>query len=200
MSEGPAGLNRRLAALVTPSDGDVLRAKRAVLSRLSSGARVVSAELMRTLAVDDGIAAEPQPHERLDVPLGGDVTAIDASVPLLARQRLFLAARIALVELAEEGVLIEIEGPANTYIPIAVQHGNRGYAEQLELPIPAVGSGYALSRRFGGDLLGIIDGDLFTADLEPLRLDARARQCVREAMDVVPPRSIISPASRSSDR
>jgi len=169
--------------LVTPAEGEVLRAKQELLSRLSDGTPVSTTDLINVLVDQAGIARLPSHDDRIDVPVGTDPhERLDVGDPVIRRERLKLATMLGLADLVAEGVLISVDGPENVYVTIPVQLGTSGIGVQVPVGRPRLGSGYQLAYRFGSDQLPILDADVFSADLANLGLDRRVLDCLSEAL------------------
>lgn len=184
MSVGPPELEPWITKLVTPTVGDVLRSKRSVLEQLEDGTPREASELEWALVDEARIQRRPSGDDRLDVPIGSNVEAsVDATDPLIEGQRFYLATRIALSESESEGIIQAVEDPRNPHLMIPVQYGGQGGRVSIRLGLPMLSAaGYQLARRIRGDVLPLLDIDLFTAELAPLNLDDRGLRCIREAL------------------
>jgi hypothetical protein len=184
MSDIPADVHARIAELVQPTEGDVLRAKRVLLGRKAGEPPAPTSDLLHILVDEEGIPRAPNRDDRFDVPPGSDPRErIDPNDPLVLRERLRLATRVAIAELVAEGLLVEVDGPDNVYVSVALQLGNLSADARIAVPQPKLGAGYQLARRIRADVLPILDSDVFTADLATLGLDRRTLACLREALD-----------------
>ena len=110
-----------------------------------------------------------------DIPTTPNAAAsISGTDPLVARVRLQGAAWTALAEMTSEGLLVQVGSP-NATVSVPVRYGQMSGGEHMHVGQPVLAAGYQIARRAKGDLLRILDVDLFIADLGPLGLDARAR-------------------------
>jgi hypothetical protein len=180
----PPGVQELIAALVRPSDSDVLRAKQALLRRTAGGTPEPSSELQWVLVDDAQIPRESPRESHISIPRGVDPEVVLVSTePHIERVRLRIACQLALAELAGEGLLIEVDGPANVYETVPVNTGGQSGGVRVAVSRPRLSSGYQRSRRYRSDLMPILDADIFSADLGPLGLDQRGLQYVREALE-----------------
>jgi hypothetical protein len=172
-----------LEPLLQPTDGEVVRAKQALLKRLSNGKPHAAVDLAWILTDEEGLPQHPPNNTYIEIAPNSDIKAtLSASDPLIASQRLKLATRIAIAELAIEGLIIEIKGPQNEYTQVPVRQGSQSGGARVAIGNPELGSGYQLARRFSSDILPILDPDIFTADLSALMLDDRMKLCIEEAL------------------
>jgi hypothetical protein len=168
-----------------PRRVDVVRAKDAVLAALADGASVHVRDLQFALLDELGISRQDETRDSLTFSDSDDADAVDAEHPLVIRERLRIATRIAITELVTDGLLVEVEDPGNIHVSIPVQRGGQSGRLGLRIGSPSIatGGGYELSRRVDADLYPIFDADIFAANLEGLALDARALRCLREALE-----------------
>jgi hypothetical protein len=114
---GVGGVHPDLAAAISkalvPTWQEVVRAKKRILEIVSKGRVHGVRTLQECLCVADGVPVDVDRGDELHVPPADDMQiAIQAAVtkdrPLLARNRLVLAASEALVDLAAQGILVEV--------------------------------------------------------------------------------------------
>ena len=182
MAELPAALEERVRELVRPTRGDIVRAKQAALARLADGAARTWEDVVYALADDVGVPRYPTQREKLNVQPGENAAAsVDVNDVAILRPRFELAGKYAVAELAAEGLLVEVE--RNIGVRVGVQYGGLGTSTAVATGVPKMAEGYELTLRMAANVLPIVDVDLFTADLEGLKLDDRALLCVREALE-----------------
>jgi hypothetical protein len=179
----------QLDALVRPTAGDVLQAKRVVLGRLSDGERVSADELRRAVVADGGGIDQPdrdafiQLHDVLRDP---SVT-LDRTEPLIVRVRLELAAEEAIAELAVDGVAIAAESPGqpgDVSLPVGDMAGGSGWrgGHYVRVARQLLAGTYRLERRHAADAsLMEMTAALDTAALSDLLAD-RGQRCFDEAV------------------
>lgn len=164
------------------SAADVARTKTIILQRVAGGA--CSLEELRTAVLDaEGIPRHPERNQRIQMPWPDDPSwRPDPTDPVIARVRLIDAAEVALAQLAQAGVIDELGEVNNAYATVPIQRGGNGFGHRTPRPGPRLAQGYGPSRR--GDLaqIGLLDVDIFTADLEALGLDQRTRRCLEESL------------------
>ncbi len=128
----------------------------------------------------------PHPRQAIQMPWPDNPDwRPDHSDPVIARIRMLRAARSAMAELAHAGALDEleeIEGADSPDFEVKVSRGS----DPIDFPAlkfgPALAERYGLARREGLDEVGLLDVDVFTADLEALGLDRRTLRCLQEAL------------------
>lgn len=162
--------------------GEILRAKQAVLRSLELGLEWTASELQWVLVDEPGIQRLPDSGSKINVPATnpGQVGGDD---PLVACQRLRIAGRMAIGELADEGVISEVVKDSGQ---VRVQLGGTGGGVHVNVRLAPMSEGYEIPRRFRHDVVRVLDPDIFSAALDPLNLDERARLCVREALQGLP--------------
>jgi len=174
----------RVDEVATPTAGDVLRAKQALMRQLASGRAESGSELQWILVDGDGLKRQPEPGAQINVTPRADLdAAVQASDPLVASVRLRIATRIALAELDGEGILVGVEALNNPHDMVPMAQGGMSGGVPVWVPQPPLQAAYQMSRRFLSDLAPILDAEIFNADLDPLDLDDRARLCIREALE-----------------
>lgn len=185
MSIVPPEVEKRLAELIEPMAGEILQAKQRFLIFLADGKPLSRVDLVSKYFAETGISERPSSRDDvLDIPIGSAAAdSLDGSNPHIARERLQRAAVIALAELSDEGLLIEVDGPANVFATVSVRYGSTSGGVRIPIGSPLLASGYQIARRFQAELLPILDVDLFSADLAVLGLDDRALRCIREALE-----------------
>lgn len=145
MSGFPDEIIRRVDELAQPTEADVLRAKRAVLEALANGAQL-GRELELVLVRKDGL---PEPAHGQYVTFTGVPPNLDSVVPtnpIILRERYRFAARLAIAELAAEGVLLEVEGPNQRHGSVQLQVGNTTGRTPLQVEFAHLAEGYIIGR------------------------------------------------------
>jgi hypothetical protein len=183
-----AELSALISALVRPSRVTIVAAKRRILRVLADGGRQQTAELLRVVAEAEG--ADPFVElSQLKVYLPSrDAIAevVTADHPAIASLRADVIGHEALAELAAEGWIVA----AGTPTPAPDSSPRFGYSVPglgdsvvVSAPRPAPPSDVVwLPHRLRAPDVWNLEPDVFVADLEPLRLDARTERCLREAL------------------
>ncbi len=193
MTRGEPELKEAVFAALKPAWSEVVRAKKAINEVLADGKPHGIRTLQSCLVVADGIPLEPAHNEELQLASADDIAAVASPAhPLIARPRLALAATEALLDLVSQGTVIEVaESPEHadgnpivgTSINVPFQLGGYRSAVRRKLPLPNLARAYRLAPRLVDEAAQwFFDPDIFTADLEQLQLDRRARRCIVEAL------------------
>jgi len=171
---------------------EVVRAKKAIREILSDGQPHGVQPIQRCLVEADGIPAEAH-GEKMHVPTRDDIAAVvTKDEPIIARNRLMLAASEALLDLMSQGIVIEvarspIQAEGNPSVSdglrIGYQLGGLSSAVQVNTALPQLTPAYRLAPRYVQEAAEwFFDVDLFTADIEQLHMDRRTRRCIAEAL------------------
>lgn len=194
MVRGIDDLDEAVRAAVRPAWSEIVRAKKAIREILADGQPHGIRTIQRILILADGIPPEPSHGEKLQIASADDIDrVVTASEPLIARPRLAWAATEGLLDLVALGIAIEAsESPTHEEgnpmigpgaFSVDYQLGPNGGAIRVPGPLPNLTRAYRLAPHVGADATQwFTDPDLFTADLEQLRLDARACRCLVEAL------------------
>ncbi len=193
MTRGVPELEAAVAAALTPAWSDVVRAKKAITQILGDGKPHGIRTLQACLLTADGVPVESAHREKLQLASADDIEAIvSPGHPLIARPRLALAATEALLDLRSQGFVIEVaEAPEHaagnpivgTSISVPYQLAGYGAAVHQSTALPNLARAYRLAPRLVDESTQwFFDPDVFTADLERLELDRRARRCIVEAL------------------
>ena len=183
-------LAERLRALITPPRTDVLRAKRAVLSKFDDARAHTAAALLD--AVSDTFGAM-RDMERVEVQFleSPAPDLIEESTPAVLFLRARVAGMFAIAELATASVLEPAVPPPNNEesahirwltddaVGVGIKHPGDGYGVKVVLPRPALEQAYL--RPTEGEAW-YRDPDLFLEELADLGLDDRAERALREAL------------------
>jgi hypothetical protein len=189
-----AELEASVRAHLRPTWAEVVRAKGEVHRLLADGEPQGIRTLQTCLFADEGIAPVPTQGERLQLATRDDIeVVVTRSHPLIARNRLALAATEAVLDLAAQGAVIEVaRAPdhgtghplvSSDDIVVSYQLGGYGAGIYYSTWLPTLAPAYRLAPRLSGEPPGwLVDPDLFTADLEQLDLDDRTRRCIAESL------------------
>ncbi len=170
-----------LDGLVVATAAEVMRAKGRILEALASGPKP-RADLISASLAAAGVMPKQNKDERVDVPeMADDTWHFDATHPAIMRVRLTDAAEEALAQLADSGVLAELETTTTAYVTI--QQGGRGFGYKVDRSRPRLASQYGLTRRTQMDATALLDVDIFSADLTALNLHDRTLRCLDEALE-----------------
>ena len=193
MTRGLAELEAAVTAALKPAWSEIVRAKKAITELLADGEPHGIRSLQSCLISADGIPLDPAHREKLQLASADDIEAVATPThPLIARPRLALAATEALLDLVAQGIAIEVaDAPEHadgnpivgTSINVPYQLGGYGAAVRRSAALPNLSRAYRLAPRLVDEATQwFFDPDLFTADLEQLQLDRRARRCIVEAL------------------
>jgi hypothetical protein len=178
---------------LTPSWAEIVRAKHAQRALLEDGRPHGIRTLQTCLHAAEDVPL-PDPADRLRIGAAIDIPAvITAGHPVLAGHRLALAGTEAVLDLAAQGLLVEVADPpdhgaghpvvSHGYLTITVEFANRAWGIRHPTELPALAAAYRLAPGLvGREETWFLDVDLFTADLDRLQLDARTRRCITEAI------------------
>ncbi|MGH8971834.1 MAG: hypothetical protein ACRD0C_01335 [Acidimicrobiia bacterium] len=151
------------------------------MARLATGEPVRGDALVHVLHDETGV---PRQLERntaaVHLPEERAVEAIDPNNPAILHHRYLLAAELAVAELVSEGVVVQVDAGGCT---VEIRTPRSGFGVHVPAGRPALRESYQLARRHRGDVLAILDRDLFTAGLETLDVDPRMRLCMAEALE-----------------
>lgn len=163
---------------MTPDRAEVMRAKTLILARLRRGKPIETGALEEVLNDDAGIPPAGRVTNAIRLPTGPQPGwKPDRDDPVVARQRNQRAARVAISELTQQGVVGERKAGA---VVFPVRQGNRSWQARIQVDEPPVVQGkIALNSQ---EMNGLGDVDLFNADLGTLRLDPRTQRCLEEAL------------------
>lgn len=185
-----------LEASVTPSRGEVTRAKELILRRLAAeGLAVLTTDLEQVLNDADGVSRYAERSERLRVPAPHDPSwRPPKSDPVTARIRNRRAASQAMAELAARGAVIPMKQPAGGTTDIPVDDRNTSGSYRFHSNAPDLSPAYF--HASATDPLGYtVDVDLFAAPIHGLDLDERTLRCLEEALAAFQHSLYISSAS-----
>jgi hypothetical protein len=188
-------LEAAVHAALYPTWAEIVQAKHALRAILADGQPHGVRTLQSCLLTTAGIPVDADRQERLQMTSADDIARVATpDHPLLARHRLALAATEALIDLAAQGLVIEVAnapdpatgnplvGPGD--ITIGYQLANLGAGIRHATALPQLPAAYRLTPRHVNDAPAwFLDPDLFAADLRGLELDRRTRRCVTEALD-----------------
>lgn len=193
MVRGIPELDASVRSALEPTWAEIVRAKKAIRELLADGRPHGIRTIQSCLLVSDGIALEPVRGERLQLGSADDIdSVVTTTQPLISRPRLALAATDALLDLAAQGIVIEVAdapggdgqpivGPGMVSVPY--QLGGTSSAVRSVAPLPRLASAYRLAPRLREQATHwFSDPDLFTADLQQLRLDRRTLKSLDEAL------------------
>lgn len=194
MPQGTDELEAAVRTAVQPDLSELIRAKKSIKGMLSDGEPHGIRSIQGCLLAEEGISFTPAHGEKLLLGSADDIpTVVNASNPLLARQRLAMAASEALVDLTSQGIVVEVTdapvaGDGNAIvgntINVGYQLGNFGSAVRVATHQPSFSSAYRLAPRFAREVgMWFVDPDIFTSDLDDLDLDPRTTRNVSEALD-----------------
>ena len=131
-----------LVEAVHPSSAEVLRVKDALRARLAVGAANTD-ELENGVAEVMGlppIAPREDPYDvHPEVPIA---SRVDRDAVPIKRVRIRYAARLALAELAAEGVIVPAETRSNDYVTVAVHQRGHSGGERIEVVTPHLAGAY----------------------------------------------------------
>lgn len=176
-----ADVYAELKIAVEPRAGEVVAAKQAVVIHLID-ASATAHDLLTTIVADLGLPPAADRSELYDVP--PDVPAdeaVDAEAAPIRRVRLTQAVRLALAELASEGVVVPAESPGNDYLSVPVRRSGHSGSERIPTSTPALSAAYRLSRAHAAEEAPILTAEGYLMGLGRL-LDIRARRCLEEAL------------------
>lgn len=186
---------------------EVVRAKRAISEILADGKPHGIQKLQACLIIADGLPLAAAHGDKLQLATADDIeSVVTRSQPLIARFRLALAATDALLDLQSQGVVVEVaESPVQAEGHPLVGGGGLnipyqlvGYSASLYVrpPLPNLSPAYRLAPRLVAQAPEwLFDPDLFTADLEGLRLERRALRCIAESLAAYRQGSYLASAS-----
>lgn len=180
---------------VTPTRAEVIRAKKALRRILADGKPYGIHTLQSCLLTGNRAPAVPVRNAKLELANDDDITRVATpDHPILARNRLALAAAEALIDLVAQGLVVDVaNAPDNATanpivgpddITIGYQLAGHGASVRHATALPQLAAAYRLAPRFVHDAaVWFLDPDLFTADLDGIGLDRRTRHCLSEALD-----------------
>lgn len=168
-----------LRRAVTPSGADVLAAKAEVRSRVDESSVALGALIIEV--VDALGVPHTRDRETYDIDPAADPSrAIDPEHPIIKRQRLVQAVRLAVADLAADGLIV----PGKARAQISVRIHRAGTTGSIEVPVhtPHLEEAY----RAKPSMKSLLDApalttDEFAAGLGTL-LTPRARVCLEEAL------------------
>lgn len=172
-------------AAASPSRAEVIAAKTAILDVLADGETHDRGDLLT-------VHAEPDFRERDKVDVAGDPSIDELrGDPLIVKRRRILAAAEGLSELHLQGVVVPQTRPGGGWNGefdvirrVGLQHHGQGSGVNLTVPCADTAASYRLHGALRDQPSPrSFDSDLFTADLDDLRLDPRTVRCIREALD-----------------
>jgi len=165
---------------LTPTRADVVDAKRLALETLAARGAARPGDINAVMWEAQGVPQVPY-DALLDLPLDGDpAVLVRRDVPQLARLRIDSAVRRALAELEAEGVVLPVqnlEGQAQ----FQVRSGNTSGGFYAPMVVEAVATAYQLTAPAPPDGPGLLDADVYTAEVADL-LGPRGVRCVTEAL------------------
>lgn len=171
-----------LRTAVCPSAAEVLAAKGALRARLDHAA-ADTRTLIDEVVADLGIPPSGR-HEVYDVrPELEPNEAIDPEAPTLKRLRLQYATKLALADLAADGVVVPAKAPTNDSIQVPVHRLGHSGSELVPASTPMLASAYRSKPSLTSSLREppALNGREFASGLGTL-LSARALQCLDEAL------------------
>ena len=192
MSNPQEEFNERIRNATKPVWADLVRSKRLVLELVSDGAVHGTGTIQQVLTEAEEIGP-PQHGEQLQVQRVDEMSDPDIADHLLVkRARYWLTASEALIDLASQGILVEVatahsgahpvvSGGGN--VTIGVKVGGSSYGVSVTSQMPNLPQGFRLAPRHRHEgKPWLTEPDLFVADISPLPLDARAKRCIGEAL------------------
>lgn len=165
---------------VTPTRADILAAKQLVLDTLSAGGAMHTADLENAAREAEQVPPLTNPREELDLPPDGDPAVfIRRDEPQLARWRIKSTIERALAELQAEGVVLPVQNPDGV-AQLQVHSGNTAGGYNAPRLVMSVAGAYVLAGPAPSDGAGLLDADVYTAEIADL-LGERGVRCVVEA-------------------
>lgn len=177
----PEEYHQALIEAITPTRADVLAAKQVALETLADRDVARPRDIEAVIRGREGVPANTGwSGESLDLPRGGDpAVVVRRDVPQLARQRIESAVRRALAELQAEGVILPVDNPdAHAQVRVSSRDMSGGF--YAPLVVVAAASAYQLTSPVPDGAAGLLDSDVYTADLVDLARSAGQR-CIAEA-------------------
>jgi hypothetical protein len=165
---------------LTPTRADVVDAKRLVLETLAARGAVQPGDIAAVMRGRQDVPEVPW-NAVLDLPPDGDpAVLVRRDVPQLAVLRIESAVRRALAELAAEGVVLPVQN-LDGEAQFQVHSGNTTGGFYAPMVVDAIASAYQLTAPAPPEEPGLLDADVFTAEVADL-LGPRGVRCVTEAL------------------
>jgi hypothetical protein len=173
----------RIDACVTPTAADVTSAKECILRVLVRSDSATRDELIAVVLSEAELPGQNDGQDApLNLPPGGDPERlISREMTAIARIRTLRAARIALSELAAEGVAIPIFNPSNDNVQLSVQVGGTTGPYLIPARTPELGEAYVLPDAQRVAALPLLDASIYAQNLDDL-LGQRGRRCIEEGL------------------
>lgn len=169
-------IEERIRRYVEPSGNDVMRAERALLDLLADGTAKPKDGLLTGAIVKLGAPPSLERHNQAVNVEHPDL--IDPDDPVLLHHRLLRAATLALRRLEQSDIVGRVDPNQGTRV--GARTSSTGSSVEIGWASVELGGGYQLVDPTGAE--GIRDPNLFVDGLDDLRLDARARLCLEEAL------------------
>lgn len=186
------GVEAELAALISqlvrPSRVAIVAAKTRILRVLGDADRHHTTELLRVVAEAEGADPLVEPGQlQVDLPTRDAIAGVvTADHPAVASLRADVIGHEALAELAAEGWIVAAGAPTaapDSSPRFGFTVPGLSASVVVSAPRPASPSDVVwLPHRLRVPDVWKLEADIFVADLEPLRLDARTERCLREAL------------------
>lgn len=178
-------LRSLVAQLVEPTETEVMRAKRLMLTLLDEGNTAHTDALLTALAAAEGLP-NVAGEERLSFNEGEFSTVVTADNPLIRRERFRIASLEALGDLFVHGLVVAVGTPLPAFdstIRIGFNTPSRGDSVAVSRPVPQPSSSaFRFPKHLAGKSPLHLEPDLFIADLSSLALDPRTQRCIVEAL------------------
>ncbi len=176
----PAKYDEALVEALTPTRADVVDAKRVALETLAARGAARPGDILAALRARQEVP-DVAPDAVLDLPRDGDpAVLVRRDVPQLAVRRLDSAVRRALAELDAEGVVLPVQNLEGA-TQVRVHSGGTIGSFHAPKVVEAVATAYQLAAPAPPDEAGLLDADVYTAEVVDL-LGTRGVRCVREAL------------------
>ncbi len=170
-----------LRRAVLPSEADILAAKASVRARLDHAAATTSS-LVAEVVADLGVPVSREMETYNIQPELEPEAAVDREAAPLKRQRLSQATRLALAELAAEGVIVPARTPNSDRIAIRIHRGGTTGSEHVPVSTPDLADAYRTKPGIeSATSPPLLTSAEFASGLGEL-LTPRARECLEEAL------------------